>query len=174
MSTVGASELVTVGQIELPFGVKGELKVRSLSDVPGRLEALTDVNLIAPSGKRLATRVTSVRRAGDRFLVGLAGVTTPEEAGQWRGGYIEVPRGTMPALPAGQYYECDLIGLHVRDEEGRSIGTLEQIWELPESHVFVVRGVAGEVLIPAAKDLITAVDLDRGLMTVRMIEGLGQ
>ena len=87
--------------------------------------------------------------------------------------HIEVPRGTVPALPANQYYECDLIGLTVRDEQGRSIGTLEQIWELPGSHVFAVRGTNGEVLIPAAKDLITAVDLEQRVMTVRMIDGLG-
>jgi 16S rRNA processing protein RimM len=174
MSTVDASELVTVGQIERPFGVRGEVKVRSLTDVPGRWEALTDVNLIAPSGKRFATRVTNVRRAGNRLLVGLAGITTPEEAGQWRGGFIEVPRGTPPALPADQYYECDLIGLDVRDEQGHSLGTLERVWELPGSHVFVVRGAGGEVLVPAAKDLIAAVDLDRRVMTVRMVEGLGQ
>jgi 16S rRNA processing protein RimM len=173
MSTVSGSELVAVGRIERPFGVKGEVKVRSLSDVPGRLEALTDVSLVARDGKRIETQVTSVRRAGDRFLVGLAGVTTPEEAGQWRGGYIEVPRGTAPALPAGQYYECDLIGLTVQDERGRSVGTLEQVWELPRSHVFAVRGTRGEVLIPAAKDLIVSVDLEGRIMTVRMIEGLG-
>jgi len=173
MSTVSAPDLVTVGQIERPFGVKGEVKVRPLSDVPGRFETLTDVSLVGRSGKRMETQVTSIRRAGDRFIVGLAGMTTPEEAGQWRGGYIEVSRGPVPALPDGQYYECDLIGLAVRDEQGQPIGTLEQVWELPGNHMFVVRNGSREVLIPAARDLIKAVDLEGRVMTVRMVEGLG-
>ena len=171
---VSQLDTVTVGQIERPFGVKGEVKVRSLSDVPGRFETLTDVSLVATSGKTMDTRVTHVRRTATGFIMGLAGLTTPEDAGLWRGGLIQVPRGTVPALPEGQYYECDLVGLAVQNEQGQPIGTLEQIWELPGSHMFVVRQGAKETLIPAAKDLIVSVDLDRRVMTVRMIEGLGE
>jgi len=171
---VSQLDTVTVGQIERAFGVKGEVKVRSLSDVPGRFEKLTHVSLVAKSGKTMETSVTHVRRTGTGFIVGLAGLTTPEDAGQWRGGLIQVPRGTVPPLPNGQYYECDLLGLAVQTEQGQPIGILEQIWELPGNHVFVVRQGAKEVLIPAAKELVVAVDLERGVMTVRMIDGLGE
>jgi 16S rRNA processing protein RimM len=171
---VSQLETVTVGQIERPFGVKGEVKVRSLSDVPGRFETLRRVCLVAKSGKTMETSVTHVRRTGTGFIVGLAGLTTPEDAGLWRGGLIQVPRGIVPALPDGQYYECDLVGLAVESVQGQPIGVLEQIWELPGSHVFVVRQDAKEILIPAAKDLVAAVDLERRVMTVRMIDGLGE
>lgn len=173
MTAVGQLEMVAIGQIERSFGVKGEVKVRSLSDAPGRWDSLTTVSLVAKDGRAMDTQVTHVRRAGSGFIVGLAGLTTPEAAGQWRGGYIQVPRGTVPALPDGQYYQCDLIGLSVCSDQGQLIGTLEQIWDLPGNHVFVVRGETGEVLIPAAKELIVAVDLEQRIMTVRMIEGLG-
>jgi 16S rRNA processing protein RimM len=171
---VSQLDTVTVGQIERPFGVKGEVKVRSLSDVPGRFEALTHVSLVAKSGKTMETSVTHVRRIGMGFIVGLAGLTTPEDAGLWRGGLIQVPRGTVPALPDGQYYECDLVGLAVQTEQGQPIGVLEQIWELPGNHVFVVRQGANEILIPAAKELVVAVDLERRVMIVHMIDGLGE
>lgn len=171
---VGQLETVTVGQIERPFGVKGEVKVRSLSDVPGRLEALTHVSVVGKQGQTMETAVTHVRRTGTGFIVGLAALTNPEDAGQWRGGLIQVPRGTAPALPDGQYYECDLVGLAVRTESGEPLGVLEQIWELPGNHVFVVRQGGKETLIPAAKELVAAVDLEHRVMTVRMIEGLGE
>jgi 16S rRNA processing protein RimM len=161
-----------VGQVERPFGVRGEVKVRSLSDVPGRFETLTSVSLVAKDGKTLDTSVTHVRRAGERFIVGLAGLTTPEEAGLWRGSLIQAPRGTVPALPAGQYYECDLMGLGVQTEQGQPIGVLEEIVEFPGGHVFVVRQGAKETLIPAAKEWVTAVDLEHRLMTVHMIDGM--
>jgi 16S rRNA processing protein RimM len=171
---VSALDTVTVGLIERPFGVKGEVKVRSLSDVPGRFDTLTHVSLVAKNGKTMDTSVTHVRRTGTGFIVGLAGLTSPEDAGLWRGGFIQVSRGTVPALPAGQYYECDLVGLAVQTEQGQPIGVLEQIWELPENHVFVIRQGARETLIPAAKELVTAVDLERRVMTVRLIDGLGE
>jgi 16S rRNA processing protein RimM len=167
-------ETVTVGQIERPFGIRGEVKVRSLSDVPGRLEGLTRVSLLAKNGQTLETSVTHVRRAGAGFILGLTGLTTPEDAGVWRGGFIRTTRGSVPELPAGHYYECDLIGLAVQTEEGRSIGVLEEIWELPGNPLFVIRHGAKEILIPAAKELVLAVDVTARMMTVRLIDGLGE
>jgi 16S rRNA processing protein RimM len=169
----GQLDRVTVGRIERPFGVKGEVKVRSLSDVPGRFDSLTHVSLVAKNGKTMDTSVTHVRRTGKGFIVGLAGLATPEDADIWRDGLIQVLRGTVPALPDGQFYECDLVGLAVQTEEGQPIGVLEQIWELPGNHVFVVRQGDKEILVPAVKELVAAVDLERRVMTVHMIEGLG-
>jgi 16S rRNA processing protein RimM len=82
-------------------------------------------------------------------------------------------RGAVPALPDGHYYECDLIGLVVSTEENKPIGVLEEIWDLPGNPILVVRQGTKEILIPAAKELVSAVDLAAGTMTVRFIEGLG-
>jgi 16S rRNA processing protein RimM len=80
----------------------------------------------------------------------------------------------VPELPDGQYYECDLIGLAVYTEEGQLIGVLEEILDVPGNPVFVVRQGAKEILIPAAKELVSAVDVAAGTMTVRLIDGLGE
>ena len=61
----------------------------------------------------------------------------------------------------------------VQDEQGNGIGTLTDIWELTGNHVFVVQDGSKETLIPAARDLVVAVDLQQRVMTVHMIEGLG-
>ncbi|MDH4152492.1 MAG: ribosome maturation factor RimM [Nitrospira sp.] len=170
---VDQSETVTVGRIERPFGVRGEVKVRSLSDVPGRLEGLTRVSLLATNGQTLETGVTHVRRAGTSFILGLSAFTTPEQAGLWRGGLIRTVRGVVPELPAGQYYECDLVGLAVKTESGEPLGAVKEIWELPGNSLVVVRDGSKEVLIPAVKEFVVAVDLIARTMTVRLIDGLG-
>jgi len=163
---------VTIGKIERHFGVRGEFKVRSLSDVPGRLDHLKQVQVVAPTGQTVEKTVTHVRRAGVTYIMGLAGVTTPEEAIMLRGGLIQVPRAPASALSADVYFECDLIGMTVENERGIEVGVLETILEIPENQVFVVRKGAEEVLIPAAKNFVTSVDLDRRRMTVRGIEDL--
>ncbi|MDF0674589.1 MAG: ribosome maturation factor RimM [Nitrospira sp.] len=170
---VTPSETVTVGRIERPFGVKGEVKVLPLSDVPGRFEGLGTVSLLARNGQTLETSVTHVRRVGAGFVLGLTGLTNPEDASLWRGGFIQTIRGSVPRLPDGQYYECDLVGLAVSTEEGQPIGVLEEIWDLPGNPLFVVRREAKEILIPAAKELVRTVDLTARKMTVRLIDGLG-
>ena len=106
------------------------------------------------------------------YLVKMSVCATPEAAGAFRGWTLNVPRGSAPPLPQGQYYEYELIGLSVQDENGRMIGTLADILETPGTHVFVVRGADGETLIPATKSAIAAVDVKRGTMTIRQMDEL--
>lgn len=162
-----ADELVTIGMIEKPFGVRGEVRVRSLSDVPGRFEGLTAVTLEAPSGKTVAATVRSVRAMHGAYVLGLDACSTPEGAAMFRGWTVKIRQGSAPPLPKGQYYEYELIGLSVRDESGHELGTLAEILETPGNHVFVVRGKSGETLIPATKGAVASVDLPHKTMTVR-------
>ena len=170
--TATQADFVTIGKIERHFGVRGEFKVRSLSDVPGRLDHLKQVQVLEPTGQMAEWTVTHVRRAGSTYIMGLAGVATPEEAGALRGGLIQVPRRPAATLAADVYFECDLIGMTVENERGGEVGVLETILEIPENRVFVVRKGTEEVLIPAAKSFVTSVDLARRRMTVRGIDEL--
>ena len=170
--TTAPADIVTIGKIERPFGVRGEFKVRSLSDVPGRLDKLTRVQVLEPTGQMVDRTVTHVRRAGSTYIMGLDGVTTPEDAGVLRGGLIQVPRRPAATLSADVYFECDLIGMTVENERGEDVGVVETILEIPDNHLFVVRKGKEEILIPAAKSFVTSVDLTRRRMMVRGIEDL--
>ncbi len=167
-------DLVTIGKIEKPFGLCGEVRVRSLSDVPGRFETLSRAILRSPSGRVLATAVKRVRAGGGSYIVGFEALTTPEEAAAFRGGLIQIPRSESPALPEGRYYEYDLVGMQVKTELGEPLGTLEEVWELPANHVLVVRRQGREILIPATKDVVVSVDVADRIMTIRPIEGLAE
>ena len=170
--TTAPADLVTIGKIERHFGVRGEFKVRLLSDVPGRLDHLKQVQVVAPTGQVVEKTVAHVRRAGSTYIMGFVGVTTPEEAVALRGGLIQVPRRPAATLAEGVYFECDLIGMTVENERGDEIGVVETILEIPDNHVFVVRKGTEEVLIPAAKSFVTSVDLVRRRMLVRGIDEL--
>ena len=170
--TTAPADLVTIGKIERHFGVRGEFKVRLLSDVPGRLDHLKQVQVVAPTGQMVEKTVAHVRRAGSTYIMGFIGVTTPEEAVALRGGLIQVPRRPAATLAEGVYFECDLIGMTVENERGDEVGVVETILEIPDNHVFVVRKGTEEVLIPAAKSFVTSVDLVRRRMLVRGIDDL--
>ncbi len=163
--------MVTIGKVERPFGVQGAVKVRSLSDRPGRFEHLQAVRVAGQAGDVVERTVRNVRKAGPAYIVQFEGITTPEEAGTLRGAWLQVPRAAAPG-PEETFYECDLIGMTVTDDAGRDLGVLETIWELPGHHVFVVTQDGGEVLIPAVKEFVKAVDLAQRRMVVRRIDGM--
>lgn len=167
-------DLIAVGQIVKPFGVRGEVKVRPLSDVPGRFQGLRQVTLVAPSGRSVTTVVTRVRADRGFYVLGLEAFSTPEEAAVFRGGLIKIPRDQAPPLPDGQYYEFDLVGMTVSDEAGRTLGTLEEVLETGSNSVFVVRREGREILIPGTKEAVASVDVRARTMIVRRrgIEGL--
>ena len=173
MATLDQAELVTIGRIERSFGVRGEARVRSLTDVPGRFESLGQVTIVGPAGKTLDTRVTHVRPGGPTWIVGFEAFATPEQVAEFRGAFIQVPRGDSPALPADQYYQCDLIGMVVQDEAGAVLGCLEEVVSMSGNQNFLVRHDGKEMLIPAAKQVVVAVDVVGRVMTVRLPEGFG-
>jgi 16S rRNA processing protein RimM len=160
-------DLVAIGQIVKSFGVKGDVRVKSLSDVPGRFEGLREVTVETPSGKTVETIVNRVRKDHDSYVIGLEAVSSPEEAATFRGSLLKIPEDQVPALPKGQYYEFQLIGMTVTDEHEAPLGTLEEIMETGSHPVFVVRSDGREWLIPGRQAVIASMDVDQRTMMVR-------
>ena len=161
--------MVIIGAIERSFGVQGAMCVRPLTDVPGRFHSEAKVVLIGPRGDSIPVTVTGVRRHGNRLVLSVDGVTSPEAVAPFRGGYIYAEK-TDVAPPPGQYYQYDLLGMAVVDEQGSTLGVLEHILDTPAHHLFVVRRGARELLIPAAHEWVRHIDVSAGVMTVRVPE----
>lgn len=158
-----ADSLVTIGKILKPFGVRGEVKVESLSDVPGRFEGLQTVFLTLPNeaGTREETTVTQVREVNPGYLMSFSAFSTPEEAAAYRGAWIQIP--TNPCLPRNpdMFYQFELIGLRVEDPDGQHMGTVEEVLEYPQHHLLVVRNQEKEFLIPVNRKAIDTIDVSK-------------
>jgi len=154
--------LVTIGRILKPFGVRGEVKVESLSDVPGRFEGLQTVYLTPPhqSATPREATVTQVRKVTAGYLMRFSTVSKPEEAAHFRGTWIQIPTSYDLPRDPDIFYQFELIGLRVEDPDGQQMGTVEEIFEYPQHHVLVVRNQEAEFLIPANRRTIERVDLD--------------
>ena len=158
--------LITVGRIIKPFGVWGQVRVESLTDIPGRLEQLDQVILVLGAGRQVKTRVTEVERNGRSYLFRFAAFSTPEEAKAYQGAWISIPQGPVPPAPEGQWYQFELIGMTVVDQAGSELGVLEEVLDLPGQKVFVVRKEDLEILIPASRKWVTHIDAEGKRMTV--------
>jgi 16S rRNA processing protein RimM len=102
--------------------------------------------------------LTTVRFQNGRPIVGIAGVETMNDAETLAGLELRVPPERLAALPAGMFYRHDLIGCRVETREGLSIGVVDDVEGTLEGSRLVIRSRAGEVLIPLAAEICTAID----------------
>ena len=151
--------MVIIGRILKPFGVRGEVRVESLTDVPGRFEGLESVTLTLSDGTNVETKVTSVRQINQGVILGLSAFSTPETAAPYRGAWLKVPVTHNLPRENDTFYQFELIGLRVEDSNGQAIGSVEEVLEFPQHHVLVIRNGEREVLIPASRRTIDMVDL---------------
>jgi 16S rRNA processing protein RimM len=79
------------------------------------------------------------------------------------GRYLEAP--PVP-LPPGTYYWHQLVGLAVVDDAGVDLGKLVEVFRAGENEVYRIEGPAGELLVPALRDVVRAIDLEAGRMIV--------
>ena len=85
---------------------------------------------------------------------------------------LYVRRSQLPPLADDEFYWFDLIGLRVVTDEGLELGRLENIMETGSNDVYLVRAEGKEYLIPAIEEVVKAIDLDAGVMTISPLEGL--
>ena len=131
-----------------------------LTDWPERLEVGAEVWL---EGEPQPTRITAVEAGGKSTVLYLAALDSRAAAEQASGRYLEA---AAQSLPAGTYYWDQLIGLEVVDPAGGTIGELVEVFRAGGNEVYRVVGPAGERLVPALHDVVLAVDLEAGRMTV--------
>ena len=75
-------------------------------------------------------------------------------------------RDQLPELPQGEYYWTDLIGLDVRLEDGRRLGTIDNMLATGANDVMVVRGERERLIPFVPGQYVKEVDLAGGCVTV--------
>ena len=162
------SEPIAVGEVLGSHGLWGEIRAKVLSDVPHRFDAGQDI-FIRGIPYRIAK---SSRGRSNQVILQLHGLGTIDAARALMGQLITVPPEAVPELPDGEYYHFELLGLKVFTQDGEDLGSIEDILVTGSNDVYVVTGPTGEILVPALLDVIVNVDLDQGMMVVRLPEGL--
>jgi 16S rRNA processing protein RimM len=166
---VSSEPTVVVGRITRPHGVRGELSVMVLSEVPGRFDAGATVFL--EDGRALT--VATSRPHKDRVLVTFFELTDRESADALRGAVLFVPESSSPPLAEGSWWDHQLVGCSVATDRGRELGDLRQVIHTAANDVWsAVDGSGVETLIPVLRDVLVSVDTDATRIVVREIPGL--
>ncbi len=139
------------------------------------MEVRTDFPERLVSGKKVYTgedhtprTFRSVRSMNQGALVAFDGFDSPESAGELRNQMVYVRTDELPELPEGEYYHHQLLGLTVVDQDGESLGRLEEILQTGANDVYVIKSPDGvEQLLPATSEVILKVDLLQNIIKVK-------
>lgn len=166
------TRLIPLGRVVGVHGLKGMLRVR-LSGRPEELdpETFTAVGEVLLGDE--AFRVLRAARGRRHILLGLAGVSTREQAEALVGREVQAEARRFPKLPPGEYYWFQVLGLKVvQAEAGTVLGSLEEIWPTGAHDVYVVRQGEREILLPAVEEVVREIDLEQGVIRVVPPPGL--
>jgi 16S rRNA processing protein RimM len=166
-------ELVVVGEVTRPHGLRGEVRVTPHTDRPQRFEGLRECVLWDPAtDDRAVWRLTGARRQGEAVLLTLAGCESVATARALVGRLVALPRAQALPPPPGHVYPWQLVGCRVLTEDGRPVGELSAVESSPAHDLWVVRGSGREHLIPAVAEIVVDVDVGARRVVIRPPEGL--
>jgi len=160
-------DMILVGVAHGPHGVRGLLKVESLSDNPARYAAGSRIYACLPHSEPRPLTVKSATPHRGKLLLACDGIESREQAAALLGAQLMAPPDTA-TLPAGQYYHYQLPGLKVY-ERGVYVGELTDVLSRPANDIYVALNPDGlEIWIPALKSVVKSIDLAAGRMEVEL------
>jgi 16S rRNA processing protein RimM len=164
-----------IGQLLRPHGVRGELRMRVLTDYPERLEQLKSVYLSDdPDDENPQPyKIKHVRMHQDVALILFEKAPTRNDAERLRDLYVMVDFENAVPLEEDEIYLFQLIGMEVETESGDKLGIIADVLETGANDVYVVDSPQyGEVLIPITDETLVNTDVDANKVVVRLPEGL--
>ena len=165
-------DLLKVGVITTTHGVRGEVKVFPTTDDAERFLELEYVLL--DTGRELRRLdIKNVRFFKNLVILKFDGIDNINDIEKYKGKDLWIPREEAQELGEDEYYIADLQGLNVVLEDGTGFGTLRDVMETGANDVYIIdSNEHGEVLLPAIKECILDVDLEKNIMTVHLMKGL--
>lgn len=171
VSATDAEDMVAVGHLQTPHGIKGWVWVYSLTDPASNIFGYRPWYLKTREGFR-AVKVQEWREQGKGLVAKLDIAPDRSAAETLRNLEVWVPKTALPELEEGDYYWSDLVDLEVRTEAGQLLGMVHSLMETGSNDVLVVQGTAesldrNERLIPwLPGSVVKNVDLIGRVITV--------
>lgn len=170
-----SSDFVIVGRTRKVHGLRGELVVELHTDDPdavfaqGRRVFVGSVRgVVQPE----PLEITSVRPFKDGLIAKFAGIDDRDEAELWRDRFLFLRGDDLTPLTDDEVYIHELKGMVVQLETGELVGTVLDIYELPQGLALDVSREGSKSIIVPYDHVVTAVDRDARLIRIDPPEGM--
>lgn len=166
--------LIAVGEVLRPWGIRGEVRVRPMTDRPReRFRRLRECVLWEPGAdRREPCRIAACRFEGETVLVTMEGVTSPEEAKRLTGRLLAVAQEDALPAPEGHFYPWEMAGASVETPDGRRVGEFVRVEGSDAQPLWVVAEGGREHLVPAVAGIVVDVNVAERRIVIDPPEGL--
>ncbi len=165
-------ELLMVGVVTTTHGVRGEVKVFPTTDDADRFKKLKKVILFNEKEYK-PLKIQSVKRFKQFVILKLEGCDTMDDALLLKNAQLFVTREDAVKCEEDEYFIADLIGMRVTDEEGKDLGTVDDVITTGANDVYEIKQDNGNsFLIPAIKECVLSVNVKEKKMTIHLMDGL--
>jgi 16S rRNA processing protein RimM len=161
-------DIIKLGKITAPQGIKGEVRVYPYTDKPTRF---SEIEAVLLNGRRC--RIEKARYMKNMAILKLEGIDDRNAAETMRNRELLLPREELWKQPEDTYFVDDLVGCAVVSEDGAPVGTLKTIHSRPAQDLYEIERADGSAfLLPAVKEFIKDVKTDEKIIVIHLIEGL--
>jgi len=167
--TATDGDLIAVGRIGKPRGVRGEVFVEPWTDSPDeRFGAGVVLQTDPPEPGPLT--VTAISSGGNRLVMHFAGVDDRSAAEALRGVRLVMRADERPDIEdPDEFYVTDLVGLAARTPAGDDLGPVRDVLHIGDADYLVLDVRGAERLVPA---IVPEIDVAGGTVVVDPPEGL--
>ncbi len=164
--------LYTVARITSCFGIKGFVKVLSLTHSPERLGKLTTVLLGKSDRETVPYTIDEILFQARAIVMKFQSVDDRTQAEKLVGNYLFVTENELVPPPKGSWFIHDIIGCKVFHENGALLGVVNDVWPMAGTDLWDVSNHGTSVMFPADKRLIVKVDIRKKTIIVNPPDGL--
>lgn len=157
---------ILVGRIHGAFGVRGEVKLESLTEPAGNLLRYQPWILRDALGRERDIVGARARSSGKGLIGTLPGVDDRDIAEALRGAELYVPRSALPPPREGEFYWIDLEGMRVENLEGVPFGVVDRVFPNGANDVLVAKGDRERMIPWVRPDFVRELDFDAGRIVV--------
>lgn len=158
--------LILMGVFGAPQGVRGEVRVKSLTGNPGAIGAYGPLTDKDRARKFMFESVRPLKN--DMVVARLAGVSTREGAKALNGVEIFARRDQLPSPSENEFYLDDLVGLEAFGTDGAQVGRVVALMNFGAGDILEIAPADGgeTLLLPFTERVAPAIDFDAGRIVI--------
>jgi len=116
--------------------------------------------------------VERARADQEHWILKLNGINSRNDVELLRGELLEAADNDVQRDDDESYFVHELIGLRVVTAGGEELGRITEVLQTGANDVYVVTGERGEILVPAIAEVIEAINVSGGVVSITPLPGL--